>query len=61
MPLWAKVFGSSGGKLTVTVLDVQGWCPHCGRDLERVRGGRLVGTVTGVCRDHGPVEQALTA
>ena len=61
MPLWAKVSGSGGGRLTATVLVVQGWCPHCGRDLRDVQGGAEFGTVAGDCPEHGWVEQALTA
>ena len=59
MPLWAR--SGIGGRLTVTVLAVQGWCPHCGRSLDSQRGGRAVGTVMGDCPEHGTVEQALTA
>jgi hypothetical protein len=61
MPLWAKVSGTSIVRLTATVLVVQGWCPHCGRDLQRVQGGRLFGIVSGECAEHGPVDRALTA
>ena len=61
MPLWAKASGTDHGRLTATVLVVQGWCPHCGRDLERVHGGRVFGTVSGRCAEHGAVEHALTA
>ena len=61
MPLWARASGSTGGRLTATVLVVQGWCPHCGRLLEAQRGGRVVGTVMGDCPEHGTVAHALTA
>jgi len=61
MPRWARLAASISERLTATVLVVQGWCPHCGRGLDQVHGGREFGMVAGHCAEHGAVDRALTA
>ena len=46
--------------LTAPVVEIDGWCPDCGQQLENVQGTRY-GAVRGDCPEHGPVDDALTA